>query len=81
MTAPTDRLDTTRRALIGAGLGGALGAALPATTAAPVTPAKKVLRYAFEVAETSLDPVKLNDLYSRILTAHLFEALYTYDHL
>ncbi|HWH82537.1 MAG TPA: ABC transporter substrate-binding protein, partial [Burkholderiaceae bacterium] len=47
----------------------------------PVTPAKKVLRYAFEVAETSLDPVKLNDLYSRILTAHLFEALYTYDHL
>ncbi|MEO5697535.1 MAG: ABC transporter substrate-binding protein [Burkholderiaceae bacterium] len=43
--------------------------------------APKVLRYAFEVAETSLDPVKLSDLYSRTLTPHIFEALYTYDHL
>ena len=49
---------------------------------APVNPpAKKVLRYAFEVAETSLDPVKLNDLYSLSLTQHIFEGLYTYDHL
>ena len=46
------------------------------------TPAPaKVLRYAFEVAETSLDPVKVSDLYSRTLTPHIFEALYTYDHL
>src|SRR3982751_5120604 len=45
----------------------------------PVAP--KVLRYAFEVAETSLDPAKINDLYSRTLTPHIFEALYTYDHL
>ncbi len=45
----------------------------------PVAP--KVLRYAFEVAETSLDPVKVNDLYSRTLTPHIFEGLYTYDHL
>src|SRR6187455_534476 len=43
--------------------------------------APKVLRYAFEVAETSLDPAKINDLYSRTLTPHIFEALYTYDHL
>jgi len=42
---------------------------------------KKVLRYAFEVAETSLDPVKVNDLYSRTLTPHVFEGLYHYDHL
>ena len=42
---------------------------------------KKVLRYAFEVAETSLDPVKVSDLYSRILTPHIFEGLYHYDHL
>src|SRR6478735_1110729 len=41
----------------------------------------KVLRYAFEVAETSLDPAKINDLYSRTLTPHIFEGLYTYDHL
>src|SRR5580765_3668410 len=46
------------------------------------TPAPaKVLRYAFEVAETSMDPVKVNDLYSRTLTPHVFEALLCYDHL
>jgi ABC-type transport system substrate-binding protein len=44
-------------------------------------PAKKVLRYAFEVAETSLDPVQINDLYSRMITAHLYEGMYHYDHL
>ncbi|MEP7297615.1 MAG: ABC transporter substrate-binding protein [Burkholderiales bacterium] len=44
-------------------------------------PPKKVLRYAFEVAETSLDPAKVNDLYSRTLTPHVFEGLYQYDHL
>src|SRR4030095_13579449 len=41
----------------------------------------KVLRYAFEVAETSFDPGKINDLYSRTLTPHHFEALSRYDHL
>lgn len=67
--------------------GAALGAVAPALTwsqtaqpgagAAP----KRVLRYAFEVAETSLDPVLIQDLYSRTLTPHIFEALYGYDHL
>src|SRR6185369_7018533 len=47
----------------------------------PQGPAPKVLRYAFEVAETSIDPAKVGDLYSRTLTPHIFEALYTYDHL
>ncbi len=42
---------------------------------------KKVLRYAFRVAETSLDPVKVHDLYSRTLTPHIFEALFQYDPL
>ena len=42
---------------------------------------KKVLRYAFEVAETSFDPVKVNDLYSRTVTPHIFEAPYKFDHL
>ena len=58
-------------------LANAQSAAPPAAHA----PAKKVLRYAFEVAETGLDPVKIQDLYSRTLTPHIFEALYTYDHL
>ena len=42
---------------------------------------KKVLRYAFEVAETSLDPVKIQDIYSRTLTPHIFESLLRYDPL
>ena len=33
------------------------------------------------VAETSFDPAQVNDLYSRTLTPHIFEALYNYDHL
>jgi ABC-type transport system substrate-binding protein len=44
-------------------------------------PLPKVLRYAFPIAETGLDPVALSDLYSRILTANIFEGLYEYDHL
>jgi ABC-type transport system substrate-binding protein len=74
-----------RRRAGGALAAAALTAALPARAQAPAggaaAPGKKVLRYAFRVAETSLDPVKVNDLYSRTLTPHIFEALYKYDHL
>jgi ABC-type transport system substrate-binding protein len=57
-------------------------AVLIAAVALPLAAApQKVLRYAFEVAETSLDPAKVNDVYSRILTPHIFEGLYRYDHL
>lgn len=42
---------------------------------------KKVLHTAFANAETTIDPAKASDLYSRTVTAHIFEALYTYDHL
>ena len=48
---------------------------------APGAAPKKVLRYAFEVAETSLDPAKVNDLYSRMLLPHMFEGLLAYDPL
>ncbi|MEO6361630.1 MAG: ABC transporter substrate-binding protein, partial [Caldimonas sp.] len=41
----------------------------------------KVLRYAFRAAETSFDPAKVVDIYSRTITPHIFEALYRYDHL
>ena len=65
-----------------------LAAALPALlagaqTQAPVPPAapQKVLRYAFEVAETSLDPAKTNDFYSKQLIGNVFEGLLAYDHL
>ncbi len=42
---------------------------------------KKGLTLPFEVSETGFDPAQLSDLYSRIVTAHLFEGLYRYDHL
>jgi ABC-type transport system substrate-binding protein len=36
--------------------------------------APKVLRYAFRIAETGFDPAQVLDLYSRIITANIFEA-------
>jgi ABC-type transport system substrate-binding protein len=42
---------------------------------------RKVLRVSFTSAESTLDPARVSDLYSRCITAHIFEALYTYDHL
>ena len=42
---------------------------------------QKVLRYVFPIAETGFDPARIVDLYSRIVTCHIFESLYTYDHL
>lgn len=41
----------------------------------------KVLRYPFEIAETGFDPAQILDLYSRIVTAHIFDNFYDYDHL
>ena len=58
-----------------------LGAAalLATTPAAAAEP--KVLRYAFSVAETGFDPAQIIDIYSLIVTAHIFEAPLTFDHL
>ena len=39
----------------------------------------KVLRVAFNVPETGFDPAKVFDLYSRIVTSHIFENLYNFD--
>jgi ABC-type transport system substrate-binding protein len=55
-----------------------LAAATPAT-AAP-DPAK-VFRYAFEIAETSLDPHRISDVYSNILNSGMFDAPLRYDYL
>jgi len=66
-------------------LSAALCAALlvaPVGAAGPAVPAPaKTLRYAFRVAETGFDPARISDLYSRTVTANLFEGLYHYDHL
>lgn len=59
-------------------LTGLAGAAPPAE---PEPAPPKTLRVSFPVAETGFDPVQINDLYSRTVTAHIFEGLYRYDHL
>jgi ABC-type transport system substrate-binding protein len=53
-----------------------LALAVPGWTAEP-----KVLRYAFPAAETGFDPPRVNDLYSRIVNSHLFDAPYKFDYL
>jgi ABC-type transport system substrate-binding protein len=55
-------------------------AALAPATGGAAEPVK-TLRYAFLIAETGFDPVRLSDIYSRTLTSHIFESLYTYDPL
>ncbi|MBK6718220.1 MAG: bicyclomycin resistance protein [Burkholderiales bacterium] len=62
------------------GAPGAAGAAAPAETR-PAGQHARVLRYAFPTTETGFDPAQISDLYSRTITAHVFEALYQYDHL
>jgi ABC-type transport system substrate-binding protein len=66
------------RATVGAGVLGAVGAPAGQVHAAD---GKKVLRYAFLIAETGFDPAQVIDLYSRIICSHIFDSPYTYDHL
>jgi ABC-type transport system substrate-binding protein len=63
------------------GLAAVLCSAALGTAAADGAAAPKVLRLAFPVAETGFDPTQINDLYSRTVTPHIFEALYQYDYL
>ncbi|MGE0355749.1 MAG: ABC transporter substrate-binding protein [Burkholderiales bacterium] len=53
---------------------------VPASSASAADP-NKVFRYAFPVAETSLDPQRISDLYSNILNAGMFDAPLKYDYL
>ncbi len=59
------------------------GAALAQGASAPAAggAARKVLRYAFLVAETGFDPARVSDLYSRICIAHMHEGLFRFDYL
>lgn len=41
----------------------------------------KVMRYAFQVSETSFDPVEISDLYSAYVIAAIFDAPLAYDYL
>ncbi len=73
-----------RRNALTLGAAAAAGLAVPLSARAAAQPADgglRVLRYAFRVAETGFDPAQISDTYSRTVTAHIFEALYGYDHL
>ena len=54
---------------------------LTAPASAPAADPNKVFRYAIEVAETSLDPQKVSDLYSNIINGAIFDAPLVYDYL
>ncbi|HEX2011690.1 MAG TPA: ABC transporter substrate-binding protein [Roseateles sp.] len=70
------------KTVLRAGLVGLMSLQLGWAQAQSTPPAEpKMLRYAFSVAETGFDPAKIGDIYSRIITAHIFEGLYSYDHL
>ena len=49
--------------------------------AAQEKPPAKVLHYAFRIAETGFDPVQISDLYSRTITANIFDAPLQYEFL
>jgi ABC-type transport system substrate-binding protein len=55
-----------------------LGVALVGSLAGPMAAAhgaqRKVLRYAFEIAETGFDPVEISDSYSRDVARNIFDA-------
>ncbi|MGH6623257.1 MAG: ABC transporter substrate-binding protein, partial [Burkholderiaceae bacterium] len=74
--APSSR---SRRTVIKAAA--ALGLGVPPLAASARNNGTKTLRYAFEVAESGFDPAQVSDLYSRIVTAHVFDGLYCYDYL
>ncbi len=65
-------------------LQGTLAAAVPHWAAAAddaPAGARKVLRLLLSSAETGFDPARISDLYSRVVTAHIFESLYFWDYL
>ena len=55
-------------------LAASLGLLAGPYAAQAAAPAPKTLRYAFPIAETSLDPAQITDLYSRTVTAGIFDA-------
>ena len=83
---PSRRTLLRQGAVLSAGLGAGLGAGAflaPAAAATPTTGAdgRKVLNVMFTSAETSFDPARVSDLYSRCVTAHIFEAMFSFDYL
>ena len=55
----------------------AITTSLVAAAAQPVAGSEspKTLRYAFRSAETGFDPAQISDIYSRIVTGHIFDEI------
>jgi ABC-type transport system substrate-binding protein len=70
-----------RHIVLGAFAGAWSAAATDAPRAQTPVAERKVLRLMFSSGETSFDPARISDLYSRAVTTHIFEAPYTYDYL
>ncbi len=58
----------------------AAAAGLPAGAAAATGGVARTLRVAFPVAETGFDPAQVQDLYSRTVIGHIFDAPLEYDY-
>ncbi len=79
-----DPINQDRRRWLAGAAGLSLGGLAPGWAGAAEqsnAAGRKVLRLLFSSAETSMDPARISDNYSRVLTSHIFEALYAYDHL
>jgi ABC-type transport system substrate-binding protein len=70
-----------KRGILGTLLAAAILSTGPGAALAQDKSPQKVLRYAFQIAETGFDPAQVSDVYSRIITANIFDALYEYDYL
>ena len=77
----SDPANSSRRTTLKALTAAAVSNVPLAHTSVSNSPRVKVLRYPFEIAETGFDPAQIVDLYSRIITAHIFDNFYEYDHL
>jgi ABC-type transport system substrate-binding protein len=75
------RSEDRRRLVLGALAAGALPALPAMAPRAQAAVEEKVLRLSFYGAETSFDPARVSDMYSRTVIGHIFEALYAFDHL
>ena len=58
-----------------------LVAILAMMAALPAAAGEKVLRYAFQIAETGFDPAEISDLYSTYLIDNIFDTPLKYDYL
>ena len=64
------------------GIGNAQANATAAVTPAAYSPNKnKVLRYAFEISETGMDPHRVSDVYSTMAHNAIFDSPLHYDYL